>query len=247
MREKKEKKKKGEIKEHPHTNHTRSKSPSEPCFLQPPSRGLCPPARHSPRVDAAEAQPPLSRRHFHFLSGSFFAARSARPLPCLSVPSLPAAARRRLPAVLGHGSGRGRPPSAPPRYLPGAPAPPSPSFYARNEPDPACRFSPFSFFPSLFLFLFLIIFPKFIVCPSPLARCLREGGREAVWVGGAPVELSATKSRSDSPQALNAQQKGKAEDVVIIAPRDGGNNTWYEVWSLTINGRVDASLSAPVL
>lgn len=61
------------------------------------------------------------------------------------------------------------------------------------------------------------------------------------------MELSATKSRSDSPQALNAQQKGKAEDVVIIAPRDGGNNTWYEVWSLTINGRVDASLSALVL
>lgn len=61
------------------------------------------------------------------------------------------------------------------------------------------------------------------------------------------MELSATKSRSDSPQALNTQQKGKAEDVIIIAPRDGGNNTWYEVWSLTINGRVDASLSAPVL
>lgn len=240
MRGKKKEKKK---KEHPHTNHTRRiSSPAVP-----PSQGLCLPARHSPRIDAAEAQPPLLQWHFHFPTGSFFAVRYTRSLPCLSVPSLPAG--RSPPPPRGARpleravAASQRPAPVPAR----SPRPSEPFSLCSEWTRPRVSRLRFFFFPFL-IYIFFNYFPQ-VHCLPVSASALPEGGGQGGCLGWrAPVELSATKNRSDSPLALNAQQKGNAENVIIIAPCDGGcNNTWYEVWSLTINGSVDASVSAPVL
>lgn len=182
MREKKEKKKKGEIKEHPHTNHTRSKSPSEPCFLQPPSRGLCPPARHSPRVDAAEAQPPLSPAALPlslrvFLCGT---VRPAAPVPlralspgCRSPPP-PRGARPRERA----GAAPQRPAPVPAR----SPRPSEPFFLCSEWTRPRVSLLPFSFF-SFFIFISIFNYFSQVHCLPVSVSALPEGGGQGGCLG----------------------------------------------------------------